>query len=224
MNLTDASLLLGENSRYFSEVYKNFSFKDEQTLKDYLDFIVHEPVEWLKGFPAKLKTKNTFSRPKTILVKLLKTDEIVKMYGQEYINTVYNSVWNAFKKNVDTILAQRNKKHVANVVEQMNEEVEANSIHTENIGDDAEVVEDEGAGLAAGPGPEPAPASASGPGPGPAPALAGNNHCACPVCLKWEYKVNVCMSALNSLLQDYSYTAPGLANTTSILLQTLRNL
>ena len=71
MNLATATALAGSQARYVSEVYKVFQYKDDQTLRDYLDFVIHEPVEWLKGFPAKLTTKGAFSRPKTALLKLL---------------------------------------------------------------------------------------------------------------------------------------------------------
>ena len=207
MNLSDASILLGENSRYFTEVYKNFSFKDEQTLKDYLDFIAHEPVEWLRGFPSKLKTKNTFSRPKTILIKLLKMPEIQTSLGAEYVENIRNAVWPAYKNHIDSIIAQRNRTHTANVIEQLGESID-NS--------DAEmIVETDDA-------PAPAPAPFVGDGP-------GNNsdtefvpqQVPCNSCLRWETKFNICKSAMNALIAQHAYTCPGLANATSILLEAL---
>jgi hypothetical protein len=72
MHLCESEGLLGESARYFVCVYEHFQFKETQLLKDYLDFIVHEPVEWLKAFPERLKTKSSFAKPKSALIKLLK--------------------------------------------------------------------------------------------------------------------------------------------------------
>lgn len=121
MKLSDAQTALGEQSRYFSEIYKQFSFRDDQTLKEYLDFIQHEPVEWMKGFPAKLTTKSTFSRPKAVLIKLLKMDAVQSALGEEYAKQAYSVIWKTFKNNIDMVLAIRNNTHHANVLDQMTE-------------------------------------------------------------------------------------------------------
>jgi len=107
MNLSDATGLLGNQARYFSDVYKLFDFKDNQNLKDYLDFIVHEPVEWMKGFPARLTQKGSFSRPKAAIIKLLKHTNVIQVLGKEYTQNVYDTVWNTFKKHVEVILTAR---------------------------------------------------------------------------------------------------------------------
>jgi len=107
MKLVDATSLLGGQARYFSDVYKLYDFKDDQLLKDYLDFITHEPVEWMKGFPAKLTQKGSFSRPKAAVIKLLKHADVIEVLGEPYTQSVYDVVWNTFKKHIDAILAKR---------------------------------------------------------------------------------------------------------------------
>lgn len=109
MNLATATALAGSQARYVSEVYKVFQYKDDQTLRDYLDFVIHEPVEWLKGFPAKLTTKGAFSRPKTALLKLLKHADVQAELGAEYTKRVHDIVWAAFKKNADALVAKRSE-------------------------------------------------------------------------------------------------------------------
>ena len=194
MKLTDATILLGEQSRYFSEVYKLFSFKDDQYLKEYLDFIEHEPVEWVKGLPAKLKTKNTLSRPKAALIKLLKMEVVQTVLGKEYVEKVHDAIWSAFKKNIDAILTKRNQGQSANIVEQMAEPItEAESVHS--IGDEEE----------------------TGPGHAHGPA-----HCES--CAKLEYKYTVCLSALQAFMQDYARFAPGAVGAVSVLLNSLHQL
>ena len=107
MKLADATSLLGAQARYFSDVYKLYEFKDDQLLKDYLDFITHEPVEWMKGFPAKLTQKGSFSRPKAAVIKLLKHADVIEAFGEPYTQSVYDVIWNTFKKHIDAILATR---------------------------------------------------------------------------------------------------------------------
>jgi hypothetical protein len=127
MKLVDAYNLLLEdgildNHRYFSEVYKLFQFRDDQTLKEYLDFIDHEPVAWLEGFPAKLTTKQTFSKPKTALIKLLKKDEVSTALGLSYVNKVYDVVWNTFKKEHQRILDKRQSNQPRSVLDHFDTE------------------------------------------------------------------------------------------------------
>lgn len=118
MNLAGATSLLGAQARYFSDVYKLYEFKDDQLLKDYLDFITHEPVEWMKGFPAKLTQKGSFSRPKAAVIKLLKHADVIEALGEPYTQSVYDIVWNTFKKHIDAILSTR--QH-ASIVDQLGE-------------------------------------------------------------------------------------------------------
>jgi hypothetical protein len=111
MKLVEATVLLESHGRDFSEIYKLYNFKDDNDLKDYLDFIVHEPVEWMKGFPARWVTKGSFGRPKTALVKLLKLEKVREEYTEAYTQRVYDCVWTTFKKHADNILSHRMQKN-----------------------------------------------------------------------------------------------------------------
>ena len=111
MKLSEATQLLESHGRDFSEIYKLYNFKDDADLKDYLDFIVHEPVEWMKGFPARWVTKGSFGRPKTALVKLLKLDKVREEYTESYTQRIYDVVWSTFKKHADDILSRRMQKN-----------------------------------------------------------------------------------------------------------------
>ena len=107
MKLSEATPLLGGQARYFTEVYKLFRYTDDQSLKDYLDFIVHEPVEWLKGFPTKYTSKNSFSRPKTAVLKLLKETAVIAALGEEYTIGIHDAIWSTFKRHSDEIVKKR---------------------------------------------------------------------------------------------------------------------
>jgi len=117
MDLEKAQGLLGENSRYFVEVYKLYEFKETQLLKDYLDFVIHEPIEWIRGFPSKLRAKGSFAKPKAALIKLLKRPEVTADLGAAYVKKVHDIVWNTFKKHGDEILQARIQKFGATVDE-----------------------------------------------------------------------------------------------------------
>ena len=110
MKLKECAEFLGENSRYFTAVYEEFKFKDDDLLKDYLDFIQHEPVEWIKGFPLKLRTRLSFAKPKAAVIRLLKTPEILTELTAAYCSRAHDVVWDTFKKHGDSILDARLKK------------------------------------------------------------------------------------------------------------------
>lgn len=110
MKLSECTTLLGDSGRYFSAVYEEFKFKDDDLLKDYLDFVQHEPVEWIKGFPLKLRTRLSFAKPKAAVIRLLKTPEILTELTGAYCSRAHDVVWDTFKKHGDTILDARLKK------------------------------------------------------------------------------------------------------------------
>lgn len=107
MLLKDAGSLLGANERYFTAVYEAFKYKGDDLLRTYIDFIAREPVEWIRGFPHKLKTRASFSKPKAAIIKLLKTAAVLELLGTEYCSAVHDIVWDTFKKHSDDILNGR---------------------------------------------------------------------------------------------------------------------
>lgn len=119
MKLSEVCVLLGDQSRYFADVYTQFQFKDDQDIQEYFDFILHEPIEWLKGFPSRLLKKGTFSRPKTATIRALKLSEVVQALGEDYTKKVHTLVWRTFKLHADGILQVRNKPNTIPVFQQI---------------------------------------------------------------------------------------------------------
>ena len=199
MKLSEAQNLLGENARHFTEVYKLFSYRDDQLLKDYIDFIVREPVEWLKGFPSKLVSKGAFSKPKTSIIKLLKTESVIAHLGEEYANQAREAIWQAFKNNMDSILLKRNRIHVAPTIEQTIEHMSIAHSESENEIQYEQPIElqydNENADVE---------------------SKKGNT-------MSWEAKYTVLSSVVQSLIEDHKTTTPGLANATLLLLAALAN-
>lgn len=100
---------IADNQRYFAELYKHFQFGDQDRLKEYLDFIVQEPVQWIHGFPTKLTTKTSFSKPKTAVIKLLKKEAVLKALGKQYVEQVHDTIWTTYKQHWEDVLKQRER-------------------------------------------------------------------------------------------------------------------
>jgi hypothetical protein len=112
MKLKDAFLLLHENGtadhhRNFAMIFKHYNFTEDMELKEYLEFVSNETLEWIKGFPGSMVTKEQLSKPKTALVKLLKLETVKTALGAEFVANVHRKVWDTFKQNVDAIVTER---------------------------------------------------------------------------------------------------------------------
>lgn len=107
MKLSEAALLCEGNNRAFAEVYKIYNFKDDDELRAYCDFVIHEPVEWMRGFPAAWKSGTMFSKPRAAFHRLLRAPAVVTELGEAYCEQVHGIVWNAFKSHMSGILEKR---------------------------------------------------------------------------------------------------------------------
>jgi hypothetical protein len=115
MKLKDAYVLLHESvnadhHRNFAMIFKHYNFDEDAELKDYLDFVESETLEWYKGFPNGFLTKEQLGKPKTALIKLLKMEDVKTALGAEYVAKVHKTVWDTFKHNVDLIVQERMQK------------------------------------------------------------------------------------------------------------------
>jgi hypothetical protein len=97
MKLEEAYTLIEAHGRVIADVAKHYNWKDDADLKDYTDFILHEPAQWMKGYPVKYADPTQFSKPKTALVKLMKHAKVQEEYGIEYTTSVRDAVWNVYK-------------------------------------------------------------------------------------------------------------------------------
>jgi hypothetical protein len=196
MLLKDASSLLGANERYFTVVYEAFKYKGEDLLRTYIDFIVREPVEWIRGFPLKLKTRASFAKPKAALIKLLKTSTVLEALGTEYCSAAHDVVWDTFKKHGDDILNARIAVGGSAVPEEnelIPEEAAPATAATEGIDGIEEVTDISGADASA--------AAAS----------------------PWERKYILLKTVVCMMLSDYQYQHPGLAGAVHTLINNLEN-
>jgi len=112
MNLLEAQKRLAEDGvsdhyRYFIDTYRVHDYKEETLLKDYIEYISHEPLLWLQSFPAKLKSKPAFSKPKTAILKLLKDSKVVEQLGAEYCDKAHDLIDQTYKQHGNEIVAKR---------------------------------------------------------------------------------------------------------------------
>lgn len=121
MKITDCLSHIESYSRSFCEVYKQYEYKDDDNLRDYLDFVIHEPSEWLRGFPTQWKTKIQFTHVRAAFHKLLKSGDIINELGEKYCNTVHEIIWGTFKKDLEGVLEKRNSNTTIQVSDTKNE-------------------------------------------------------------------------------------------------------
>ena len=107
MNLSTAATLLNEQSRVFTDVYKQYAFRDNQLLSEYIEFILHEPVAWFEGLPGTMKSKVSIARPKTAVCKLMKCAEVISELGADVCEHVHSVLWATFKAEAERISAKR---------------------------------------------------------------------------------------------------------------------
>ena len=140
MKLDDAYALLESQGRIMADVAKHYNWKDDADLKEYTDFILHEPIQWMKGYPAKYVQESQFGKPKTALVKLLKNETVQAEYGVEYTSTVRDAVWKAYKQIVKSEKSEKVGEDVVGepVDEPMltivEEDIDAASVHSMRLG------------------------------------------------------------------------------------------
>ena len=202
MLLKNAGALLGSNERYFTVVYEAFKYKGEDLLRTYIDFIVREPVEWIRGFPLKLRTRASFSKPKAAIIKLLKSANVLEALGAEYCSNAHDVVWDMFKKHGDDILNARLR--VAGGVTEENELIP----------------EGEAAAVATAAATAVAVAPVAIDGIEEVTDISGANV-APNIVSQWETKYLLLKSVVFMLLSDYQHQQPGLTATVHTLINTL---
>jgi hypothetical protein len=139
MKLDDAYALLESQGRIMADVAKHYNWKDDADLKEYTDFILHEPIQWMKGYPAKYAQESQFGKPKTALVKLLKNETVQTEYGVEYTSTVREAVWKAYKQIVKSEKSTNPEEVVGESVDEpmltiVEEDIDAASVHSMRLG------------------------------------------------------------------------------------------
>jgi hypothetical protein len=134
MNLLEAQKKLAEDGvsdhyRYFVDTYRVHEFKEETLLKEYIDFIIHEPLLWLQLFPAKLKSKPAFSKPKTAVLKLLRDSNVIAVLGAEYCDKAHDLIDKTYKTHHAEIVAKRMGDTEVVVTKEEEERVEPAPTH-----------------------------------------------------------------------------------------------
>jgi hypothetical protein len=107
--LDSAAQLLDDQAKIFSDVYKLYGFRGEQSLSEYVEFFLHEPVAWFEGLPGTLKSKASFAKPKTAFSKLMKKADVIAALGEDVCHQTHEVLWDTYKKEADRIVAARSR-------------------------------------------------------------------------------------------------------------------
>lgn len=118
MNVEQALLILTkstpENHKYFKDQIGHFKIDSQSALKDYLDTINTNTLEWLRTLPENVKGKSTFHKYKAPIYELLMNTSIKEAYGEVFCATLTKQIRNVFKDNIDNIIQER--KQTNNIV------------------------------------------------------------------------------------------------------------
>ena len=138
MNLLEAQKRLAEDGvsdhyRYFIDTYRVHDFKEETLLKEYIDYICHEPLLWLQSFPSKLKSKPAFSKPKTAILKLLRDVKVIEVLGGDYCEKAHDLIDKTYKTHHNEIVTKRMGEPDVVVTKEEEERVEPAPTHAVGV-------------------------------------------------------------------------------------------
>jgi hypothetical protein len=127
-----------EHVKYLKDQLKHFQRAQESPLKEYLDIINNNAIEWLQSLPKGVKSKSTFHKYKAPLYVLLEHQDVINAYGYNYCTSVLKNVKQAFKDNIDKIISERKQNSLEEEVatEEGNEQQDCDDelgIEIENI-------------------------------------------------------------------------------------------
>jgi len=106
------NLLSGENHKFFKEQVSYFEIDITTPLKEYLDIIDNDVLEWFKSAPKQYTKESTFFKFKSPLHTLLQHKDVVEQYGHTYCNTLSNKITNVFSKHKKDIVKNDKKINI----------------------------------------------------------------------------------------------------------------
>lgn len=84
-------------ARSFMEVANIYKYGEDELIGDYLDFVLHEPIEWLRGFPKKWTTEADYHKVRTGFRKILKLQSVIDALGKDKCESMSREIWDIFK-------------------------------------------------------------------------------------------------------------------------------
>ena len=112
MTVGAASDVLSKNyhkdyHKYFDAVCRDLQRSFDSSFKQYVDMIRYDPLYWLNSFPANLRSRSAFSKPKTAVLNLLQHAEVRCSLGDEYCSRAAKDIEQAFKLHANNIVRSR---------------------------------------------------------------------------------------------------------------------
>jgi hypothetical protein len=96
--LGDVVKMLDANAaRNFMEVAAIYKYGETDLFVDYVDFVMHEPHEWLRNFPKKWTVDIEYNRVRGGFRKILKTQSIIDILGKDKCTNASRMLLDVFK-------------------------------------------------------------------------------------------------------------------------------
>jgi hypothetical protein len=112
MNIEQAINILAQcspdNHKNFKKQINHYQVELTSPLKDYLDFIDIDVLEWLNTSPENYKAESTFYAFKSPINTLLKHKDVIAEYGEQYCTSLAKNISLVFSQNIDSIIKARN--------------------------------------------------------------------------------------------------------------------
>lgn len=110
---TALNILKDKNPDYrkvHENIIKTFNFPCTGLLKDYLNMIKHDPLEWFNMFPKEYASTEALAKPKTALLHWLEKNERVRTeLGASFCDDLAQTIHNVWKSNKDSLVAERKR-------------------------------------------------------------------------------------------------------------------
>jgi T5orf172 domain len=112
MNIKQAIDILtkssNDNHKYFIDQLNHFKIQQTSPLKDYLDFINKDVLEWFRTSPESIKAQSTFYKFKAPINTLLEHKDVIETYGHTFCTTLARQITQVFSQNRECIIKERN--------------------------------------------------------------------------------------------------------------------
>lgn len=112
MNIEQAINILAQcspdNHKNFKKQIYHYQVELTSPLKDYLDFIDIDVLEWLNTSPENYKAESTFYAFRSPVITLLKHKDVIAEYGEQYCTSLAKNISLVFSQNIDSIIKARN--------------------------------------------------------------------------------------------------------------------
>jgi hypothetical protein len=93
--------------KYMEQICVSLNKDMESSLKDYIEQVANDPVQWFHVFPDQLKSEAAFRKPYSAMTKLLGDPVVASHLGENFCKSSSKKIRTCWKNNFKAILDQR---------------------------------------------------------------------------------------------------------------------